>query len=299
MSIEKFVEEFPQNFQTSNPNVAVSFFPNDVCNAEEDKGEIGNEKPVLVAIFSDPEIVVTVDDKDGSPPMFVGYTVYQSPSQADEASLASYFGDATEEEENGIVSTSLGPCSMMIDSVPVCPGSLPFWCDGKYHGCLPKYDLPIVDKFGGCAKFIASSFFKNKDKGNFDIFNPPPPPPPTPCPKGKCCGWKCPFLAAYEDACLPASGTYGGVNTPITCSQVYDGQEKRFETCYYLSGGTKNDVQNCWTKSYRPINSALWYQCVPHNLNNLALYFVAGGISGTCGPPCQDIHKAEPGASIN
>ena len=32
MSIEKFVEEFAQNFQTSNPNVAVSFFPNNVYN---------------------------------------------------------------------------------------------------------------------------------------------------------------------------------------------------------------------------------------------------------------------------
>ena len=34
MSIEKFVDKFPQNFQTSNPNVAVSFFPNDVCNTK-------------------------------------------------------------------------------------------------------------------------------------------------------------------------------------------------------------------------------------------------------------------------
>lgn len=60
--------------------MAVSFSPNDVCNAKDDKEEISNSKPVLVAIsFLDPE-TVTVDDEDGTTAMFVGYTVYQSPS---------------------------------------------------------------------------------------------------------------------------------------------------------------------------------------------------------------------------
>ena len=182
MSIEKFVEEFPQNFQTSNPNVAVSFFPNDVCsNAEEDdQEEIVN--PVLVAIFSDPEII-TLNYKDGTTKMFVGYTVNQSPSQAEEASLASYFGDETEEDENGIVSTRLGPCSMMIDSVPACDaGTFPYLCETKYH-CIPA-----TDKFLFNSTNCANIFAFLKEAENYV----PPSPAPTPfvCPT-TCCTFGC------------------------------------------------------------------------------------------------------------
>ena len=154
MSINKIVEKFPKNFQTSNPNVAVSFSQTMcVCNAKDNKEEIGNSKPVLVAIFSDPKIV-TVDDEDFTNTIFVGYSVYQSPSQADEASLSSYFNDVAEEEENGIVSTSLGSCLMIIDSVPVCLDGIPFLCEGMYHGGLLKFYLAMVNKMG-FFRFIA------------------------------------------------------------------------------------------------------------------------------------------------
>ena len=193
MSIEKFVEEFPQKFQTSNPNVAVTFFPNAVCDAEDDKEESGNGKPALVAIFSDPQII-TLDYKDGTTKMFVGYTVTQSPSQADEASLASYFGDATEEDKNGIVSTPLGPCSMMIDSVLECgPGEFPFLC-GTTHHCLPTIDKGFLNSTN-CAGILESI----KEFENDDV-PPTPPPSPVACANGaRCCTFGCAINVLNSD----------------------------------------------------------------------------------------------------
>ena len=137
-----------------------------------------------------------MDDDDGTTAMFVGYTVYQSPSQANEASLKSYFGDAKEEEENGIVLTSLGLCSMMIDSVPVCSDGIPFSCDETYYGCLPNFDIEIIKQIGS-AKFVA---YKEK-LGNFlKHLVRPPPLPPTPVLRGSV-------------ACLPAGGMFGGVSS--------------------------------------------------------------------------------------
>ena len=74
-----------------------------------------------------------------------------------------------------------------------------------------------------------------------------------------------------SNACLPASGPYGGVSRTNT-----DCTTGAFETCFKF----ENSDDTCWTKSYEA-GSENFLQCMPKEAGATAIF------ANSCGYPCQ------------